>query len=64
MSSEIRPLELANAIVDEANLPDRSSYFQLKNFVIGRECTIQSQLWQIVRELEAKKKLFDKWSFK
>lgn len=35
-------------------LPERHSYFQLKYFVIGKEPTLQGQLWQCVREINAR----------
>lgn len=39
------------------NLPikERHSYFQLQNFVIGKEPTIQSRMWRCVRELKDRK---------
>lgn len=42
-------------IINKAYMPERHTYFQLKNFVIGKEVTIQAQLWQVVRELRARK---------
>lgn len=47
-------LAKASDIIKTANLPDRQTLFQIEKFVIGKEPTAQSQLWAIVRELEAK----------
>lgn len=53
MSSEL--IEKVDSILEKADLPDRHSYFQIRKFIIGKECTIQAQMWQIVRELRARK---------
>ena len=37
----------------------RHSYFQLKYFVIGKEPTIQSKMWQCLRELKTRKESLD-----
>lgn len=49
----------ATHIVEEANLPERHSYYQIEKFIIGKEPTTQAQLWQIVRELQARLESFD-----
>jgi hypothetical protein len=41
-------------ILDDAQLPERHTFFQIQKFIIGKEPTIQAQLWQIVRELRAR----------
>jgi len=38
---------------------DRPSYFQLKHFVLGKQPTIQGQLWQCLRELQTRKEVVD-----
>lgn len=35
--------------------PDRHSFFQLKYFLIGKEPTIQSKMWQCLKEIETRK---------
>lgn len=57
MSTEI--IEKANEILKNLELPDRHSFFQLQKFVIGKEVTGHAQLWQIVRELQARKETVD-----
>jgi len=43
----------------ENKLIERHSYFQLKYFLIGKEPTIQSKMWQSVRELKSRKDSLD-----
>lgn len=38
---------------------NRHSYYQLKYFVIGKEPTIQSKLWQCLRELQSRKETIE-----
>lgn len=38
---------------------NRHSYYQLKYFVIGKEPTIQAQLWQCLRELQSRKETIE-----
>lgn len=57
MSIEI--IKKANEILKNLELPDRHSFFQLQKFVIGKEVTGHAQLWQIVRELQARKETVD-----
>jgi hypothetical protein len=37
----------------------RHSYFQLKHFVLGKEPTVQAQMWQALRELQTRKETID-----
>jgi len=53
VSSEL--VERVDSILERAAMPDRHSYFQIRKFIIGKECTVQGQMWQIVRELQARK---------
>lgn len=46
-------------ILTNTSLPDRHSMFQLEKFVIGKEPTGHAQLWQIVREMEARKETIE-----
>lgn len=57
MSSEL--LQKVNAILQETEIPERHTFFQIKNFIIGKEYTVQGQLWQVVRELKARKESLD-----
>lgn len=43
-------------IVLQKSPEKRHSFFQLKYFVVGKEPTTQGQLWQCLREMEARKK--------
>jgi hypothetical protein len=36
------------------NINQRHSYFQLKYFLIGKEPTLQSKMWQCLRELKTR----------
>lgn len=49
--NELTLNEEAKKILDYADLKDRHSFFQLSHFIIGKEPTIQSKLWQCVREI-------------
>lgn len=53
MSNEV--MEKVDSILGSVEMPERHTYFQLKNFVIGKECTVQGQLWQVVKEIRARK---------
>jgi len=46
--------ERVEEILKKAEMPNRHTFYQLQKFVIGKEPTGQAQLWQIVRELEAR----------
>jgi hypothetical protein len=41
-------------LLAKADMPERHTFFQMKNFIVGKECTVQGQLWQITRELRAR----------
>lgn len=57
MSTEL--IERVDVILGQANLADRPSFFQIEKFIIGKEVTTQAQLWQIVKELEARRETVD-----
>ena len=57
MSTELK--EKVEAILQENQLPDRHSYFQIEKFIIGREPTGHAQLWAVVRELDARKETIE-----
>jgi DNA repair exonuclease SbcCD ATPase subunit len=52
-------LTKAQEILNKVKLPDRHSFFQLEKFVIGKEPTGNAQVWQIVRELDARHETVD-----
>ena len=52
-------IEKANEIITKADLPDRHTFFQIEKFIIGKEPTTQSQLWAIVREIQARKETIE-----
>lgn len=53
MSLEI--FKKVDSILDVAEVPERHTYFQMKNFIVGKECTLQGQLWQVIREIRARR---------
>lgn len=53
MSNEI--LQSVDEILSQSEIPDRHTFFQLKNFIIGKEYTVQGKLWQVVRELKSRR---------
>ena len=53
MSLEI--IRKVDNVLDQADVPERHTYFQMKHFIVGKECTIQGQMWQIIRELRARR---------
>ena len=57
MSEEL--INRVESILNKVDLPDRHTFFQLEKFVIGKEPTAQSQLWQIVREMQARMETID-----
>jgi hypothetical protein len=59
MSTEL--IEKVESILNKVDLPDRHTFFQLEKFVIGKEPTAQSQLWQIVREMQARIETVDSY---
>lgn len=59
MSTEL--IEKVETILNKVDLPDRHTFFQLEKFVIGKEPTAQAQLWQIVREMQARLETVDSY---
>lgn len=59
MSTEA--LSKIDQILEKANLPDRHTFFQIEKFIIGKEPTVQAQLWAIIRELQARKETLDQF---
>lgn len=53
MSTDL--IEKVDSILEKVKLPERHSFFQIEKFMVGKEPTAQSQLWAIVRELEARR---------
>ncbi len=47
-------IDEVQTILDNNDLPDRHSFFQIEKFIIGKEPTFQAQLWQIVREMQVR----------
>lgn len=43
----------------EKGIPQRHSFFQLRYFVIGKEPTNQSKMWQCLREIKARKETLE-----
>lgn len=58
MSRELEFARKMEKMVEQAP-ENRHSYFQLKYFVIGKEPTLQAQMWQCLRELQARKETLD-----
>lgn len=56
MSIEL--LEKMNELLVKAP-ENRHSYFQLKHFILGKEPTTQAQLWQCLKQLQAKKETIE-----
>lgn len=52
MSSEI--YDKARKTLAQIAIPERQTYFQMQRFVVGKECTVQAQLWQTLKELQVK----------
>lgn len=44
----------AREVLKKVDLKDRHSFFQLNNFIIGKEPTLQAKLWQCAREINAR----------
>jgi hypothetical protein len=42
-------------IISQANIPERHTFFQIRNFILGKEPTIQGKLWQATKEIRARK---------
>ena len=60
MSSEL--IAKIGEILEKAELPERHTFFQIEKFIIGKEVTAQGQMWQIVRELKARKETVDSYT--
>jgi hypothetical protein len=56
--SNLEILEKIDKLVEKAP-ENRHSYYQLKYFVIGKQPTTQSQLWQCLTELQSRKETID-----
>lgn len=50
---ENKKIEIFN-LLEKNKMPQRHSYFQLRYFVIGKEPTNQSKMWQCLREIRAR----------
>jgi hypothetical protein len=62
MSNEISlNMELKEEIsrILKNEVAERHSYFQLRYFLIGKEPTIQSKMWQCIKELKIRKEALD-----
>jgi len=57
MSSEL--MRKIDDVLDTASVPERHTYFQMKHFIVGKEPTIQGQLWQVIRELRARRETLE-----
>ena len=57
MSSEL--INKADEILGKHSLADRHSYFQLKNYIIGKEHTLHGKMWQCIRELKTRRDSID-----
>jgi len=60
--SNLEILEKIDKLVEKAP-ENRHSYYQLKYFVIGKQPTTQSQLWQCLTELQSRKETIDNITF-
>jgi len=60
LSSEL--IQTIDEILQRADIPERHTYFQIEKFIIGKEVTAQAQLWQIVRELKARRETVDSFT--
>lgn len=57
MSSPI--YEQICSILDDKEVVNRHSFFQLRYFLVGKEPTHQARLWRCIRELEVRKKTLE-----
>jgi hypothetical protein len=53
MPSEELIKEIDNVLTND--IVDRHSFFQLKHFVLGKECSFQGRMWQCLREIRSRK---------
>lgn len=63
MSTEVveNLIKESESIINKVDLPDRHTFYQLQKFVFGKEPTVQAQLWQIVREIQARLETIDSY---
>ncbi len=52
-------IDKAKEILSKHNISNRHSTFQLSNFVLGKELTLQGKQWQCVREIQARIETID-----
>jgi hypothetical protein len=57
MLIESQKSKLSEILKNES--PQRHSYFQLKYFIVGKEPTLQSKMWQCIRELRTRKETLE-----
>ena len=51
---EMKLVKEINDVIQKQEINSRHSYFQLKYFLIGKEPTLQSKMWQCLRELKTR----------
>ena len=54
-------IEQVDTILKNADMPDRHTFFQIEKFIVGKEPTAQGQIWQITRELQARRETVDSY---
>lgn len=54
-------IEKAKEIINNSDLKERHSFFQLNHFIVGKEPTLQSKLWQCIREINARIETVDSY---
>lgn len=57
MSTEL--IEKVDSVLSNIEIPDRSTFFQLKHFVIGKEPTAHGQIWACIRNIQEKRDNID-----
>jgi len=57
MSTEL--ITKTDEILSLTEIPDRSTFFQLKNFVLGKEPTIHGQIWACIRNISDRREQID-----
>ena len=55
-------MEEMRDLLSQQEISQRHSYFQLKYFLIGKEPTYQSKMWQCLRELRNRVESLDNMS--
>lgn len=55
----VQLIERSDEILKGVDIPDRSTFFQLKNFVLGKEPTAHGQLWAVIRNLQDRRSNID-----